>query len=122
MKTISIIQPWAWLIANGYKDVENRNWKTGVRGEILIHAGKKFDDAGYEWVRQNFPNIPLPQKSEFARGGIVGKATIKACVTAWHSRWFSGVYGFVMENASPLPFRACAGRLGFFEVDYDGLL
>ena len=26
MKALSIRQPWAWLIVNGYKDVENRTW------------------------------------------------------------------------------------------------
>ena len=26
MRVISIRQPWAWLIVNGYKDVENRTW------------------------------------------------------------------------------------------------
>jgi hypothetical protein len=25
-KAISICQPWAWLIVNGYKDIENRIW------------------------------------------------------------------------------------------------
>jgi hypothetical protein len=32
LKAISIRQPWAWLIVNGYKDVENRIWAANVRG------------------------------------------------------------------------------------------
>lgn len=38
MKALSIRQPWAWLIANGYKDIENRSWRTNYRGPVLIHA------------------------------------------------------------------------------------
>lgn len=32
MKAISILQPWAWLIVNRYKPVENRGWYTFFRG------------------------------------------------------------------------------------------
>lgn len=39
MKAISIHQPWAWLIVEGYKDIENRTWLTAYRGPVLIHAG-----------------------------------------------------------------------------------
>lgn len=40
MIALSIRQPWAWLILNGWKDIENRDWTTRVRGRILIHAAK----------------------------------------------------------------------------------
>src|SRR5436189_5084024 len=39
MKALSVRQPWAWLIVNGYKDIENRDWATKRRGRIWIHAG-----------------------------------------------------------------------------------
>jgi hypothetical protein len=39
LKAISIRQPWAWLIVNGYKDVKNRIWAANLRGRVLIHAG-----------------------------------------------------------------------------------
>jgi len=32
MKALSILQPWAWLVVNGHKDIENRTWGTGFRG------------------------------------------------------------------------------------------
>ena len=34
MKALSIQQPWAWLIAHGKKDVENRTWATAFRGGL----------------------------------------------------------------------------------------
>lgn len=43
MKAITIIQPWATLIAVGEKKFETRSWATKHRGDIAIHAGKKID-------------------------------------------------------------------------------
>jgi activating signal cointegrator 1 len=43
MKVITIIQPWATLIALGEKQFETRSWATKHRGELAIHAGKKID-------------------------------------------------------------------------------
>lgn len=43
MKAITIIQPWATLIALGEKQFETRSWFTKHRGELAIHAGKKID-------------------------------------------------------------------------------
>lgn len=43
MKVISVIQPWATLIALGEKEFETRSWATEYRGEIGIHASKKID-------------------------------------------------------------------------------
>jgi hypothetical protein len=41
MKAITILQPWASLIALGAKKFETRSWKTSYQGPIAIHAGKK---------------------------------------------------------------------------------
>ncbi|MFA6165403.1 MAG: ASCH domain-containing protein [Gemmatimonadaceae bacterium] len=121
MRALSIQQPWAWLIVNGYKDgVENRSWPTNERGERLIHAGKKVDAEGYEWVRETFPEIPLPPLEALERGGIVGRARLAACVTSLASRWFFGPYGFVFEDPTPLPFMPLRGQLGFFDVPTHG--
>lgn len=47
MKTISLRQPWAYLLCSGIKDIENRTWKCPQKyiGErVLIHASAKWDD------------------------------------------------------------------------------
>lgn len=44
MKALSLIQPWATLVAIGAKRVETRDWPTDYRGPIAIHASK--------WVKQ----------------------------------------------------------------------
>jgi hypothetical protein len=109
---LSIQQPWAWLIVNGHKAIENRSWPTTVRGPVLIHAGKKIDAEGHEWIREEFPHIELPRS--FDVGGVVGRARLTACVRSHPSPWFFGPYGFVFEQPERLPFYACRGQLGFF--------
>lgn len=123
LKTLSIRQPWAWLIAHGYKDVENRSWPTKVRGEFLIHAGLSFDKEGYAWVHNAFPKIPMPLPSEFERGGIVGRAELMDCIAPGSeqakglmSQWYFGDYAFLVPHAKPIPFLQKKGKLGFFET------
>jgi hypothetical protein len=38
MKSLSLWQPWAQLIADGKKTIETRSWRTVHRGELAIHA------------------------------------------------------------------------------------
>jgi hypothetical protein len=122
MRALSIQQPWAWLIVNGFKNIENRSWATSQRGPVLIHAGQTLDrDAaealwsgrhpvtGLEWT------LPVPR--DFLRGGIVGEAVITACVDHHASEWFVGKYGFVLASARKLPFTRWRGQQGFFPVD-----
>jgi hypothetical protein len=35
-RTLTVRQPWAWAIARGHKDIENRSWTTRYRGPIAI--------------------------------------------------------------------------------------
>lgn len=41
MRSLTIKQPWASLIVEGIKDIENRTWKTHFRGRIYVHASAK---------------------------------------------------------------------------------
>lgn len=120
MKAISIRQPYAWLIANGHKDIENRTWSTRFRGRVLIHAGVNYPKRDY---RDDFEDYTRQYGSYPAReemlGGIVGVATIVDCVSKSDSPWFFGPYGFVLVDAKPLPFVPCKGVLGFFDVPPD---
>ncbi|MFN7970864.1 MAG: ASCH domain-containing protein [Acidobacteriota bacterium] len=115
MKALSIQQPWAWLIVQGHKDVENRTWSTNLRCRILVHAGRRFDESGYRWVR-DVMHVAMPPISEFERGGLVGEVDLIDCVQLSDSPWFAGPYGFLLRNPRPLRLVPLAGRLGFFEV------
>jgi hypothetical protein len=126
---ISIRQPWAWLILNGGKDIENRTWPTKFRGKVLIHAAKGM--TGAEWKEAwAFARTAIPAESlakvgkasmdlrewTIDRGGIVGMAEVVDCVTRSDSRWFVGPHGFVLRNVEPLPFYPCKGARGFFKL------
>lgn len=116
LQALSIRQPWAWLIVHGYKDIENRSWKTSYRGEFLVHAGKKFDKDAYDWVVDNF-DINLPSVDELPTGGIVGLVTLEDIVETSVSPWFEGPLGYVLSNPKALEFIELRGQLGFFDTD-----
>ncbi|MEQ9887649.1 ASCH domain-containing protein [Pectobacterium zantedeschiae] len=123
MKALSIRQPWAWLIANGYKDIENRSWNTKYRGTVLIHASNGLTRREYEEVCRTVIDViipvDIPDFEEVARGGIVGIVTITGCVESSSSPWFFGPKGFTLSDARPLPFMPMKGKLSFFETGID---
>jgi hypothetical protein len=125
MIALSIRQPWASLILLAGKDIENRPWKTRVRGPILIHAAKgmtkreyldamDFADANGSFrighLLDSFEPDNLPC------GGIIGSVNLVDCVYQSDSPWFQGPYGFVLQDPKPLKFIPFKGRLGFFDV------
>ncbi len=126
MIALSIRQPWAWLIVNGHKDVENRSWPTEVRGRFLVHAGKGMTRAEYDDALAFVAETPslahilqhIPARDALPRGGIVGEARITGCVVESPSPWFMGEYGFQVERARPLPFHPIKGQLGWFAVSW----
>lgn len=72
MKIITLKQPWATLIREGYKVYEFRSWKTNYRGELYIHAGKGVDKKAMEKIKHL--NLVFPQSK------IVAKVTLKDCI------------------------------------------
>ena len=64
MKVITLKQPWASLVAYGYKEYEFRSWKTKYRGDIIIHAGLGVDADAMEKVKNL--NIDFPAKKLMA--------------------------------------------------------
>lgn len=73
MKVLTIKQPWATLIMEGYKRFEFRSWKTKYRGDLLIHAGKGVDK---EAMRRLAKYIP----EDMPTGKILGKVTLIDCI------------------------------------------
>lgn len=126
MKALSIMQPWAWLIVNGHKAIENRNWRCHYRGPILIHAGKKADKEPLQDLLRGWHPVTgqlMPREftppDRLRFGGIVGEAEIVDCVERSDDPWFVGRFGIVLRNAKPLPFRPCKGALGFFTPTFE---
>lgn len=107
MKALSIKQPWAWLIVNGYKGIENRTWHLpeSMRGQrIYVHAGKKPDGENYNNTKRIVADVMTMLPEDVAAsvwelvyernshpghantwwahyGAIVGEVDIVDCVT-----------------------------------------
>ena len=127
MKALSIRQPWAWAIIYAGKNVENRSWVTDYRGPLLIHASKRFDFDGFQWMHENAEDLGLksaithhhliPLRHEFYKGGIIGKVYFKKLVRSKSfSRWMFGPWGWLLENPESIPFIPYRGKLGLFDI------
>jgi hypothetical protein len=117
MRILSVKQPWAWLLVNGIRPVENRSSHSAYRGVVLIHASlyaPTKSDLAYAAmrIRQVRSKIPLPPQGGFLRGGIIGAVDMVDCVSAHRSVFFSGPVGFVFKNPRLLPFMPMRGMVG----------
>lgn len=66
MKTISLWQPWASLVAIKAKRIETRSWYTSYRGPLAIHAAKVFP----KWVHELCCEAPFSEALvEYGGGG-----------------------------------------------------
>ena len=127
MKVITIKQPWATLIAEGYKEFEFRTWKTKYRGEILIHAGKGIDKKAME----KFKHLNL----EYPTGCIIAKASITDCILVddefenklynidplvYGKSEYPRIYAWKLEHVIKYNKRiSCKGKLGLWNFDID---
>lgn len=131
MKVLSIRQPWASLIIKGFKNVENRSWRTPIRGEIAIHASslKSEDDwidavitasmihtitfsDSEKWIIES-----IGEFDKLPRGLIIGTVEIADCKRERMSPWhFDENWGFYLQNPKelkkPIPAK---GKLGFWD-------
>src|SRR5579859_1109893 len=55
MKALTVMQPWATLVALGAKRIETRSWNTHYRGPLAIHAARNFP----AWAREFLGEAPF---------------------------------------------------------------
>ena len=86
MKALTIHQPWAWLITNGYKSVENRSRRTTYRGPLAIHAGARRGAERQGWLSEELlaklraAGYPIPDVDELVFSAVVGRVDLVDCV------------------------------------------
>ena len=73
IKALTICQPYAGVIMDGRKRVENRTWRTNYRGPLVIHAGKSL-----QWMKTWNDETDGPLPSEMPLGAVVGTAELTA--------------------------------------------
>ena len=72
MKVLTVKEPWASLIINGYKKYEFRSLKTSYRGKILIHAGKS--------IEKNNLDLFNDYNLDYSFGYIIGEVELEDCI------------------------------------------
>lgn len=91
MKVISVIQPWAQLLALGEKRYETRHWQTFYRGPIAIHASRQTDEALYMCRMPSYWRLlekhGIAHTSELGWGAIIATATLIACHPTSYDFW-----------------------------------
>lgn len=142
MITISVKQPWAYLLCSGIKPIENRTWKLPekYKGQrILIHASAKtdkepymlFNDAQIEAIGNDIMDVVASYHNTSA---IIGSVVFTDCVinhpSIWADRWitkdwhngvFGGTYDIECYNwvaSDPILFDkpiAAKGKLSFWD-------
>ncbi len=119
LPALSLRQPWAWLVVNGYKNIENRSWPTRHRGPLLIHASATMTDLQPEsfMVIQREYGVRLPDSYHVGR--IIGVVDVVDCVATHSSKWKTrGSWGWVLKNPRQLPERDYKGSVGIFYPDF----
>jgi hypothetical protein len=143
-RALTLWQPWAWLVANGHKNIENRPRgfsHKSFRGDFWIHAAAESAESIASWpLAQRVcaellgEDFRIPPAYVLNFGAIIGRATITGIVpprmsllgkedpspiVPWH---FPDQYGFKLKNArtieTPVP---CRGFQGFWTVPPDVL-
>lgn len=147
MKTLTVKQPWASLIVEGIKDIENRTWKTKFRGRVLIHSSAS--SAGeISTLLNSVQKIGLIDKMcngglgyDLPKSAIIGSVEIVDCIINHESIWaektefspyrvdgeenegIKPIYNWVLANPIKFehPIENVKGKLSLWEYDLKGI-
>lgn len=131
MKTISVRQPWAYLICSGFKDVENRSRRILYRGKILIHAPIRFDNREDNCLTLKQAEYVITESGwgerffdkDFVFSAIIGSIEIVDCINDSESIWAEpGQWHWILKNPVLFdkPILNVKGKLGLW--NYEGEL
>lgn len=134
-KAISLWQPWASLCVLGLKQYETRHWATPYRGELVIHAAKRWTEAeriALMYFEEEFSIDALAPLWSDKRlfGAALGVVTLTAIYRTEllapkisgqerdMGNYEAGRYAWRLENPrlfpEPIPYR---GQQGMWEWD-----
>lgn len=145
LPALSIQQPYTTAILRGVKSIELRTWGTGIRGWVLLHAGKywygssgkdhpeyrhdAYLNARDQAARLGLPWDPMTTGSDYPKGGIVGIARLTKVARFSPDSWehyrsqhrHTGLYdpetvGWHFTDARAFPLIPYRGQPGLFQV------
>lgn len=101
---LTLQEPYAWLVAEGFKDMENRKWHSNFSGRVFIHSAKTFSQnyaAVDNWAGTHM-GVILPEREQLAQtqGRIVAVAEFGPMVLEHNSPW-------KMDNHWAWPIKWC---------------
>lgn len=124
-KCLSVKQPFASLIVEGFKPFENRTWTTAYRGPVWIHASKR---AFTDWQEFLLTLGLLPDDVEEIEGSvettgaIIGVAWLEAIYAAIDmprehtgNTHAEGPYCWHFTESAPVEPVPMKGKLNLFE-------
>lgn len=121
MKMLSIQQPWADVIVNHGKNVENRAKNIRMRGYFAIHSSMlpRIDD--FQYLKRHYKINLDPNKVEL--GAIVGVAELVDVMepgetSSEFKKWRQKEYfGYILRNIIPLKKAIpCKGGRGIWPM------
>jgi hypothetical protein len=116
MKALSLWQPWATWIAEGYKTIETRDWPARYRGPLLICAAKRLDRVYHE----EYPDDRFPLGKALAVCALVDcRPMRKGDEAAAMCECEPGRWAWVLADVRrilPFPVR---GSQGLFDVPFE---
>lgn len=130
MKALTVKQPWASLIVDGIKDIENRTWKTNYRGRIFIHAAATpVDGPACDALSAIQFSVVFDRNRLDALNGpngvVIGSVEVVDCVEYHPSIWAERkafptdkpIYNWVLANAVKFirPIQA-KGKLSLWDL------
>lgn len=141
MKTLSLLEPWASLIACGAKRIETRSWKHPYRGPLLIHASKgcKAENMNLAWQEPFFSalkgiHIIKDGKTalQYSPGCIIATCNLVDCIemtpeniaeVGYLEKEFGiyepGRYMWILEDVRRIDPIPAKGRLMLWDFDLD---
>lgn len=124
MKVLSIKEPYASLIKDGYKCYETRNFKTNYRGELYIHAS----------LSKSNQNNELSKLINPMYGEIICKCKLVDCIYMTEEfienvkknnkmeykcgLYVVGRYAWILENVLAIEPIKAKGKLGIWNFEY----
>ncbi len=112
MKALSIIQPWASMIASGEKTIETRTYKTNYRGDILICASKTPN-----------PNFSKDEMDKLPKGIALCLVRLVDCVpmtqvheAAAKCQVYPKAWAWILEDVQRIVSVSVKGKLGLFDL------
>jgi hypothetical protein len=129
MKALTIKEPWASLIADGGKLIENRSWFTRYRGPLAIHAGCGWERRAGELMSAALgAPVPQPIRHHHTAGRVLAIVELVDCVpldelahrypmhAATNRQHLFGPWCWVLDQVQPVvTAQTVPGRLGLWD-------